>query len=146
MCFTAELVHLRASPEAPASTVCRWKAHKLVSVLRRVPPRWNVAGKPGVRLEPELRNSGKRISPHSHSRRASLVRLRLIGAASPPPPPNSVITLSSESPGILAEVEECAAPRLGRRAIVYISERLVCFPLYFSPGLRTLELLKQGGV
>lgn len=35
MCFTAELVHLRASPEAPALTVCRWKAHKLVSVLRR---------------------------------------------------------------------------------------------------------------
>lgn len=50
MCFTAELVHLRASPEAPTSTVCRWKAHKLVSVLRWIPPRWNVAGKLGVRL------------------------------------------------------------------------------------------------
>lgn len=50
MCFTAELVHLRASPEAPTSTVCRWKAHKLVSVLRWISPRWNVAGKLGVRL------------------------------------------------------------------------------------------------
>lgn len=44
MCFTAELVHLWASPEAPTLTVCRWKAHKLVSVLRGIPPRWNVAG------------------------------------------------------------------------------------------------------